>query len=395
MVLLLICQVLAMTVWFSSTAALPQIVRSEPLSDFRIAAMTSAVQIGFVVGTLVSAGLRLPDRVDPRALFLVSAVSAGVLTAGLATVPPAGGLAIGLRVAAGVCLAGVYPIGLRIAATWASGDLGWLMGLLVGALTLGSASPHLVLAATYGLADWRWVYLVAACAACASGLLITQIGLGPRQVATPRIALAAATLAWRSAPMRLANLGYLGHMWELYALWAWIGAFFHASFAAAGTAQTGSLAGLATFAVIGAGALGAGLGGICADRVGRTATTMAAMAGSASCALVMGWLFAGPPVLLIALGIVWGITVIADSAQFSASIAELSDPSTVGTMLTIQTSAGFFLTLFSIQLMGPVVATFGWPGGFSMLAVGPILGCWAMARLRTHPAARTLAGGLR
>lgn len=184
-------------------------------------------------------------------------------------------------------------------------------------------------------------------------------------------------------------------MWELYAMWAWIGLFFHTSVTATRVTQAGSLAGLATFAVI---------------AVGLSAPGSAASSPTASdgqrrrsprwptarpCALIMGWLFGGPPALLVLVGIVWGITVIADSAQFSASITELSDPSTVGTMLTIQTSAGFLLTLFSIQLIGPVVAAVGWAGGFSMLAVGPILGCWATARLRAHPAGPQLAGGLR
>lgn len=391
--LLLACQVLAMCVWFSSAAVLPQIKSSMELSGFRTAALTSAVQVGFVLGTLVSAILRLPDRVDPRRVFALSALAAGVCTAALVLIAPAGDLALLLRLMTGISLAGVYPIGMRIAATWASGDLGWLVGLLVAALTLGSATPHLV--AAVGLPDWRWIYLVVAAAACVSAGLITRTELGPAHPARGKLSIAAVSQAWRVRPLLLANLGYLGHMWELYAMWAWLGLFLTASFKAADVANPLTLASIATFAVIASGAIGAAIGGLCADRVGRTITTIVAMAASACCALTMGWLYGGPPAVIVVVGLVWGITVIADSAQFSASIVELSDASTVGTMLTLQTSAGFLLTLVSIQLTGPVVDALGWAGGFSMLAVGPALGCWAMASLRRHPAARALAGGRR
>lgn len=391
--LLLACQVLAMCVWFSSAAVLPQIKASADLSGFRAAALTSAVQVGFVLGTLLSAGLRLPDRVDPRRVFALSAFAAGLCTAALVLISPAGDVALMLRLTTGICLAGVYPIGMRIAATWASGDLGWLVGLLVAALTLGSAAPHLV--AAVGLPDWRWIYLVVAGAACVSAGLITKAELGPAHPARGRLSMAAVSQAWRVRPLLLANLGYLGHMWELYAMWAWLGVFLTSSFSAAGVGNPLTLASIATFAVIASGAVGAALGGLCADRIGRTTTTIVAMAASASCALTMGWLYGGSPVVIIAVGVVWGVTVIADSAQFSASIVELSDAATVGTMLTLQTSAGFLLTLVSIQLTGPVVDALGWAGGFSMLALGPVLGCWAMASLRRHPAARALAGGRR
>jgi MFS family permease len=158
-------------------------------------------------------------------------------------------------------------------------------------------------------------------------------------------------------------------------------------------ARADTTAAAAAFGAVAAGALGAWLGGLLADRVGRTTVAAAAMAGSAACALGIGWLHGGPPALLVAVALVWGVAVIADSAQFSASIAELAEPDSVGTLLTAQTCAGFLLTLVSIQLVPPVVAALGWPGAFTMLAAGPVLGCVAMARLRRHPAAARLAGG--
>jgi MFS family permease len=299
-----------------------------------------------------------------------------------------------LRFLTGMCMAGVYPVGMRLAATWARGDLGLLIGLLVGALTFGSASPHLLAALTNG-ADWRMVYAVAAACSALSGLAILRCGVGPSIRRAAGLDLRKFTQAWRQPAVRLANLGYLGHMWELYAMWAWLAVFLQASFRASGRADPAHAASLLTFAAVAAGALGAWGGGALADRIGRTAVTIAAMAGSAACALVMGWLFGGPEWLVIVVAIAWGVTVIADSAQFSASVAELSEPSSVGTLLTIQTCAGFLLTLASIHLVPHVVDLAGWRGAFTMLAIGPLLGCVAMARLRNRPEARQLAGGRR
>jgi MFS family permease len=184
-------------------------------------------------------------------------------------------------------------------------------------------------------------------------------------------------------------------MWELYAMWTWLAVFLSASFQRSGVTEHHTLAEVVTFAAIAAGAMGAWLGGICADRWGRTTVTIGAMAASGACAAAMGWLLGAPPGLVTALAVVWGVTIIADSAQFSASIAELSEPDSVGTMLTLQTCAGFLLTLLSIQLVAPVSQAFGWPGAFTMLAVGPFLGCVAMARLRARPESTRLAGGRR
>jgi MFS family permease len=202
--------------------------------------------------------------------------------------------------------------------------------------------------------------------------------------------------AWRDVPLRLANLGYLGHMWELYAMWAWIGVFFQASFAATLAPDVAPLAAkLAAFATIAAGAIGCVAAGFLADRLGRTTLTIMAMAVSGSCAASIGFLYGGAPAWLVALGIVWGVSIVADSAQFSASIAELSDPARVGTMLTLQTALGFALTLITIHLMPYLVAALSWRYAFAPLAIGPVLGIWAMARLRVHPRSVQLAGGRR
>jgi MFS family permease len=382
-----------MAVWFASAAAASALSRSTPLSGFEAALLTSAVQAGFVLGTLVSALLGLPDRFDPRRIFMVSALAAGLASAILVALPPAGPSILALRFLTGIALAGVYPIGMRLVATWASGDLGLLVGLLVGALTLGSASPH-ALAALPQL-DWRLIYLAAAGLAAFGGLAILLTGIGPNAPRSVRLQPGRVAQAWRNRSLRLANLGYLGHMWELYAMWTWLAVFLTESFRRSGVADHRTLAETVTFAAIAAGALGAWLGGVCADRWGRTTVTMTAMAASGACAAMIGWLLPAPPWVVSIVAVVWGVTIIADSAQFSASVAELSEPESVGTMLTLQTCAGFLLTLVSIQLVAPMAQALSWPAAFTMLAVGPLLGCLAMGRLRASPDATRLAGGRR
>jgi len=391
--ILVLCEIGAMAVWFSSASVVVVIKQTHTLSPLAQSLLTSSVQCGFVAGTIVSAALSLADRFDPRRLFMYSSLVAAVATGLLAFLPPAGLEVFALRFLTGICMAGVYPVGMRLAVTWAQRDTGFLIGLLVGGLTLGSASPHL-LAAFDGLA-WRTIYVLAATSAALSGMSILFCKLGPNLVRSNRIDLNFMAQAWRDPALRLANLGYLGHMWELYAMWAWLAAFLAASFTAAGMVQAASYASLWTFIAISLGSVGAVLGGWFADRFGRTTLTIGAMAISASCALLIACLFGFAPWLVVLVALLWGLSVVADSAQFSASIAELSEPSMTGTMLTVQTCAGFLLTLATIHLVPPVVVQVGWRIGFALLAVGPVLGCLAMYRLRQMPQALRLANGKR
>ena len=383
-----------MALWFSASAVLPALLREYDFSPFQQALFTSAVQAGFVVGSLASAFLGLADRLHPRHFFFVSALVAAAANLLILVLGPTSALVPLLRFLTGVCMAGIYPVGMKMASTWAKGDMGFLVGLLVGALTLGSASPHLFNA--LGGIDWRFTIVAASVSAVFAAVGIHFVGLGPVFTAASEFRPSYVLHAWKVKTLRLANFGYLGHMWELYAMWAWIGVFFHASFAERLAPETvPAAAKLATFATIAVGALGALGGGYMADRIGRTTLTMLAMSVSGACALLVGFLFGAAPWLLMPVCLIWGLSIIADSAQFSASVAELSRRDLVGTMLTLQTSLGFTLTLVTIHLMPYFVETFGWHFAFAPLAVGPIFGVWAMSRLRKHPEAVRLAGGRR
>ncbi len=393
--LISVSQVLVLSLWFAAAAVAPVLVEAYALTGGEVARLTSAVQAGFVAGCLISAFAGLADRLDPRRYFCAAALAGAALNLAFLAAEPGSVLALLSRFAVGMAMAGIYPVGMKMAASWADkGDAGLLVGILVGALTLGSAAPHLF--AFTGGADWRAVMLAASGAAALGGVAALFVELGPQHAPGARLKAGEALRAFRDPALRLANFGYLGHMWELYAMWAWIGAFLTASFAVwSGGDALESLARLSAFFVIGAGAAGCVAAGLLADRLGRTVIASAAMVTSGFCALTLGWLLGAHPALILSIAIIWGVSVVADSAQFSAAIAELSPPDLRGTMLTVQTACGFALTLVTIQLLPILRNELGWDGAFSILALGPAFGVAAMLRLRRRPEAARLAGGRR
>jgi MFS family permease len=394
LVVLAACEVLALSLWFSASAVVPVLKAQYGIGGGQAAALSSSVALGFVAGTLFSAVLGLADRLDPRAFFTASALlGAAANSAAVLLAPTSIGFVV-LRFVVGATIAGIYPVGIKMAATWAMADLGLLVGLLVAASTLGNATAFLL--AAFGDVDWRETMLGASGLATMAAILILLFRTGPRLRPASMFRAHYVLDAWRQRPLRLANLGYYGHMWELYALWTWVAAFLQASFQTTPLAiEAPFWAKLGAFATIGFGALGCLVGGVLADRFGRTSLTIGAMLLSGGCALLAGFLFGGPPWLLTGFCVFWGTAAIADSAQFSASVVELSDPERVGTMVTVQTCVGFLLTMVSIHLVPAIDAAVGWRWALAFLSVGPFLGAWAMWRLRHEPASVKLAAGRR
>ncbi|OCW55951.1 MFS transporter [Hoeflea olei] len=390
--LIVFSQIAAMALWFSGTAAATSLVAAGALSGQQAGLLTGAVQLGFVTGTLVSAGWGLSDRFDPRRLFAACALTGALANALLLATGFDTALTVLLRFVTGAMLAGVYPVGMKMAAAWTEKAVGLMIGTLVGALTLGSSLPYLFNAVT-GL-EWQSTIVLSTGCAVLSVLSISLSRLGPGHRQAARFRLTEALGALRRRSMLLANAGYLGHMWELYAMWAWIGLFLEWALDQAGS-PLAQKSGLITFAVIAVGAAGSVLAGLLADRIGRTTVTIAAMVVSGSCAATIGFLPHVGGFAVIAVALVWGFAVVADSAQFSASVAELAEPHLVGTMLTLQTSMGFLLTFLVIQGMPLVIDAVGWSHAFIVLAIGPMLGVVAMWRLRLDPESVRLAHGRR
>ncbi|MGI9384489.1 MAG: MFS transporter [Methyloligellaceae bacterium] len=394
--LLSICIVFGMSLWFSLSAVVPTLKTLYRLDDNHVALLSSSVSVGFVVGTLTSALLGLADLLPPRRYFALCALGGATVNAVILLLDPSSTSVIVMRFLTGALMGGIYPVGMRMMATWANGDTGVLIGILTSSICIGSGMPHLIDA----FGGLNWVFTVAASSGLAftAGIVVSFVQLGPRHIQAQRFKPAFAAYAWTVRPIRLANLGYWGHKWENFAMWAWIGPFLYLSFSLnppAGWSDPALLARYVAFSVFFIGAPGCLIGGFLADRFGRTLITSGALVISGVCAVLAGLLFGGNPWLLTAVCLLWGFALIADSAQFSSCIIELSDPNIVGTMLTMQTCVGFFITLVSIQLIPLIVDGLGWDWAMASLAIGPVMGIWAMARLRRHPEAERLAGGRR
>ncbi len=384
-------QLLALTLWFSASAVAPQLQAMWGLTDGGVAWLTLTVQLGFVVGAFGSAVLNLPDVIPTRRLFILSALVGGAANLGLLAVGEASAwVAFVLRAVTGIALAGVYPSGLKVMAGWFDRGRGMALGVLVGALTVGSAGPHLIRG--LGL-EWRGVVIAASALTAASAVMMAvAVRDGPFEVPPQPFSWQQVGRVIGNRGFRLSTYGYLGHMWELYAMWTWVAAYLVAS--AENAQHAYPSVPVMTFAVIAVGGLGAALAGVWADRYGRTRIAGGAMAVSGSCALVTPLIFGSSWWVVLPVLLIWGATVVADSAQFSTMATETSEPAVRGTALTLQTAAGFLLTLVTIRGTPLVAESFGWQWAFPVLALGPALGVWAMVQLKRSPHAIQLAGGL-
>jgi MFS family permease len=378
--LLAMGEFLGMTLWFSATAVTPALVGEFRLSLGQAAWLTMAVQGGFVAGTLVSALLNLPDLLQARRLFAIGCFLGAIATAAITRVhgPTE---AILLRFATGAALAAVYPTGLKIASGWFRDRRGTALAVLVAALTVGQAFPHL-LAWLTGPDSWRSQMLVTASLAVIGGVLVLSlVREGPFAAPAGPFDPHALARVYIDPRTRYAVFGYLGHQWELYAMWTWIGTFAAASLASRGQVEVTRAASAAAFIGVGAGACGCLVAGLAADRIGKAKVAGMALRVSGACAALAAVVYGSHPALLYLFVAVWGTAVVADSAQFSALVADNSRPEYVGTSLTVETCSGYLLTMLTIRVVPSLAEIVGWRWVFLALVPGPIFGAWAMKQL--------------
>jgi MFS family permease len=375
-------QVLALACWFAASAVAPALREEWGVSSLAAALLTVAVQLGFVAGAVTSAALNVADRVPAHRLAAVSALVAAASTAAIAAFVDALAPAVALRFLTGAALAGVYPVGMKLMTSWFDRGRGFALGVLVGALTLGSAMPQLV--SSIATLPWRGVLAVSAASATLGAVVAwTLVRPGPLARPAPPLEPRFVVTLWRERGPRLANLGYFGHMWELYAMWTWVPAYVSASlFASDGDAPGRTTVGLVAFTVIGvAGALGCLGAGRLGDRIGRARVAGWAMRVSAACCVLAALVFGLPLWVVLPVLLVWGVSVIADSGLFSSCVADVVDPRYVGTALTFQTAVGFLLSVLTINAVPFLVDIAGWRWAVALLALGPAAGAVAMARL--------------
>jgi len=368
---------LSMSAWFSATFVVPQLKVDWGLGAGGTSALTIAVQLGFVVGALLSTATGLADAIPSRTLMCVGGLGAGLCNAGLLLCD---GLvsALPLRVATGVFLAAVYPPAVKEVSTWFLRGRGKALGVMIGALTLGSALPHLVTAT--GGVDWRLVIATTSVLAILGGLVVLLIkGSGPYPFPRRPFSLGGGLKSIRTRDVALANIGYVGHMWELYAMWAGVGAFILALPAVAARSDAGSFGALLAFLCIGAGAAGCLLGGVIGDRWGRPRAALISLVCSGGSALLLAGIYTSAPLgLIIGICAFWGFWVVADSAQFSAMVAENADPDYVGGAISLQLALGYITTMVTLAVVPQTVEHFSWRVALVVLAIGPAVGAAAM-----------------
>ncbi|WP_266203915.1 MFS transporter [Pontibacter kalidii] len=364
------------SLWFAGNAVLPELQASLGLRQEALGWLTSSVQLGFILGTLCFAFFSLADRVSPRLLFLLCALLGAVANAlVLFSATSITGVLL-LRGATGFLLAGVYPVGMKIAAGWYSGRLGKAIGYLVGALVLGTAFPHLLRGLGAGL-PWQTMLLAVSLLAAAGGLLMyLLVPDGPYLTKGARFEVNNMLRVFRGRELRAAAFGYFGHMWELYTLWAFVPLILAYAFPGWQPAQVS----VYSFMVIAAGAVGCILGGYLSRRWGSERVAFVQLLLSGLCCVASVWVLQMPPLLLPFL-LFWGVVVAGDSPQFSALTARAAPPQLVGTALTVVTSIGFAITIISIQLTGYLLTVIPVQWVFILLAIGPLAGLLSMRPL--------------
>jgi DHA1 family inner membrane transport protein len=373
------------SLWFAVNAVMPDLQRDWGLPATALGTLTSAVQLGFVAGTLAFALLMLADRFPPGRVFLACAVLGAVCNAAMLLANGHLGVLVALRFTIGFLLAGVYPVGMKIAASWYRERLGAVLGVLVGALVLGTALPHglralagtgLGPAATgAALAPWQWVVLAVSVLAAAGGLATALlVPPHPQALRAARITPRALGLIWSDRRLRASVFGYFGHMWELYAFIVLVPVVM-------ATRLAGSSVSAAAFWAIGAGCAGCVVGGMLVRRLGSARIAQVQLATSAACCVAAPAMLVAPLPVFIAWMLLWGATVSGDSPQFSTLTAQNAPPEVVGSVLTFTNCIGFGISVVSIELFVRAVQVWPLAAVLPALAIGPALGLWMLAPL--------------
>lgn len=392
LVFVAVAELLAKSLWFSGTAVMPQLSQEWHASFSLSSWLTTSVQLGFVAGALLLAVSNLLDVMSAARIFAISGVLGAAFNAAFALVAAEHiGLAFFFRFLTGMAAAGVYPTGMKVVTGWFGRDRrGLAMGIVVGAITVGSALPHAV---HIGTLPWRQVVYACSGFSLLSSVLMLGVSDGPLKLAEPKFDFRQCTEALRNRHLRLANFGYLGHMWELYSMWGWIAIIL----AAAAPKVSHNALEVISFTAIAIGLLGCVWAGYVSDRNqlrahdstvldvrARSLVTIVAMSVSGACCVLAAIFFHNFPALVL-ISIVWGISVVADSAQFSTIVTEVADQRYVGTALTMQTAMGFLLTAISIRVVAAIGTSYGWRWAALSMAAGPVVGILAMALLHRAP----------
>ncbi|GAE26816.1 major facilitator superfamily MFS_1 [Halalkalibacter wakoensis JCM 9140] len=374
----------SLSLWFSASVIAFEFIQMWNLSSHLEVWLSTAVPMGFVLGALVSSYFGLADRYNPRKIFAISALLGAILNALLLL---AGHFSIGLllRILNGVTLAGVYPIAVKMLSQWFPKRRGLAIGILIAALTLGSSLPHVVMMFFSSL-NWKVVIIITSVlAGLAAAIVYWVLEDAPGTSNKSSFSFKLIKKVVKNKPVMLANYGYFGHMWELYAMWTWLPAFLAASFISYSPETSYWFIALASFLSIGiAGGIGCVLGGVISDKVGRSNLTIYSMVISATCAVLIGLTYGHFIWLTLILSFIWGMSVISDSAQFSAAVSEVAEVEYVGTALTFQMCIGFLITIFSINLIPLIQRYVGWEWVFALLAIGPILGILSMVKYKQY-----------